>query len=151
MERKFLADAMLGSLARWLRVMGYDTHYQSFYTRERLGDLLSGGRMLLSRHRKTARHYPFSLLILPDRVGEQIRQMNAAGWLHPDRSRWFTRCLRCNVTLEKADPREAREFIPDHVFTHHSEGIRTCPSCNRYYWPGSHREKMLTQLEEWVG
>ena len=151
MERKFLADAMLGSLARWLRVMGHDTFYQISYTKEELGELLSVGRMLLSRHRKTIRRYPFSLLILSDHVGEQIRQIKAAGWIHPDRSRWFTRCSRCNVLLEKADPREARENIPDHVFAHHAEGIRTCPSCNRYYWPGSHREKMLTQLEEWVG
>lgn len=150
MEIRFLADAMLGSLARWLRVMGYDTHYRTSYTMEELGKLLSGGRMLLSRHRKTILYCPFSLLILSDHIGEQVRQIKAAGWLHPDRSRWFTRCLRCNVFLEVADPREARENIPDHVFSHNPEGVRTCPSCKRYYWPGSHREKMLTQLQEWL-
>ncbi|MBN1103986.1 MAG: hypothetical protein JXL84_11280 [Deltaproteobacteria bacterium] len=150
MEPKFLADAMLGSLARWLRVMGHDTLYQAFYTEENLEDLLSGGRMLLSRNRKTVRRHPFSLLILPDRAGEQVRQMQAAGCLHPDRSRWFTRCLRCNVRLEKADSDAARENTPEHVFTQHAEGIRICPSCKRYYWPGSHRERMITWLEEWI-
>jgi uncharacterized protein with PIN domain len=151
MERKFLADAMLGSLARWLRAMGLDKIYRNFYTEEMLDDLLSDGRMLLSRHRKTIRLHPFSLLILSDRAGDQIRQMKEAGWLHLDRSLWFSRCLRCNVPLERAESTFARESIPDHVFMHHGEEIRFCPSCKRCYWPGSHRERMLASLEKWLG
>ena len=149
MDIRFLADDMLGGLARWLRVMGCDTLYQSSYTREGLEKLLLEGRMLLSRHRKTIRRHPFSLFILSDHVGEQLRQMKEAGVLPADRSRWLIRCLRCNVTLEKADPRAARENIPDHVFTCHGDEIRLCPSCNRHYWPGSHRNRMLQQLDEW--
>jgi uncharacterized protein with PIN domain len=149
MDSRFLADSMLGGLATWLRVMGYDTLYRTSCTRDGLEEQLSGGRMLLSRRRKTLREHPFSLFILSGHVGEQLRQMREAGLLRPDRSRWLTRCLRCNVSLEKADPRAARENVPDHVFTCHGDEIRLCPTCNRFYWPGSHRERMLRQLEEW--
>ncbi|MBN1102596.1 MAG: hypothetical protein JXL84_04185 [Deltaproteobacteria bacterium] len=148
--RKFLADAMLGSLARWLRVMGYDTHYQSHYREQVLGELISEGRGLLSRHRKTVSRYPGSLLILSDRVHEQLLQVREAGLLHPgDSMGWFTRCLMCNEILEKAVPSEARENVPDHVFHEKEKEISFCPSCRRYYWPGSHRERMIGQLRGW--
>jgi uncharacterized protein with PIN domain len=146
---RFLADAMLGSLARWLRVMGYDTHYQSHYRGEVLGKLISEGRMLLSRHRKTVSRYPGSLLILSDHVHEQIFQVREAGLLHPGRSGWFTRCLVCNEILKKADPSDARENVPDHVFHEKAKEISFCPSCRRHYWSGSHKEKMAGQLREW--
>lgn len=148
-EIQFLADAMLGSLARWLRVLGHDTHYQRAYTTEALEKLVSGGRRLLSRHKKTVNRVPFSVLLLSEKVGEQILQLRDTGLLTLDRSRWFTRCLVCNVTLERPSVREATEAVPDHVSYLNIEAVRYCPSCGRYYWPGSHRERMILQLKVW--
>ncbi|MBW1768681.1 MAG: hypothetical protein JRJ65_16750 [Deltaproteobacteria bacterium] len=106
---KFLADSMLGRLAKWLRVMGYDTYYQS----------------------------------------EQLQEMKQGGNLTPDRSNWFSRCLICNVRLKEAEAEKARESVPEYVLYENLAGIRFCPSCSRYFWPGSHRERMIRQLEEW--
>ena len=47
---RFVADSMLGRLAKWLRIMGYDTHYQPFYKEGIMGTLMAEGRTLLSRH-----------------------------------------------------------------------------------------------------
>ncbi len=149
MEMKFLADTMLGSLARWLRVMGWDTHYQRYYPKGVLVQLLLEGRKLLSRHRKMVRLQPDGVLILSDHLHEQILQLKELGLLCSDRSLWFTRCLECNVLLEEAHPHEAKVHVPDHVFHQTVTGIRYCPSCKRYYWQGSHREKMTWQLREW--
>jgi uncharacterized protein with PIN domain len=147
---KFLADAMLGSLVRWLRVMGYDTHYQSHYREEVFGRLISEGRGLLSRNRKMVRRYPGSVLILSDHVHEQILQLREAGLLHADNSKgWFTRCLVCNEILREAEPLESRENVPDYIFHEKAGKICFCPSCKRHYWPGSHRERMAGQLREW--
>jgi uncharacterized protein with PIN domain len=149
MERRFLADAMLGSLAKWLRVLGCDAHYRSHYREGSLGVLLEEGRLLLSRNRKTVRLHAGSVLIRSDRVGEQLREMRSAGLTHSRQERWFTRCLRCNAPLEKVPPPESMREIPEYVFFERPDEISRCPSCGRYYWPGTHRERMMVQLREW--
>ncbi|MDY7038133.1 MAG: Mut7-C RNAse domain-containing protein [Thermodesulfobacteriota bacterium] len=146
----FLADSMLGKLAKWLRVMGYDTHYQSFYNEGVIEQLMHEGRRLLSRHRATIEQYPNSILILSDHVKEQLDEIRTWGGLKCGRSHWFSRCLICNVNLEEADAVKARENVPEHVFYESfADNIRFCPSCCRYYWPGSHRKMMIRQLGEW--
>jgi hypothetical protein len=149
MERRFLADAMLGSLAKWLRAMGYDTHYQSRYKAETIGELLQEERLLLSRNRRTVAGHAGSVLIRSERLGEQIHQMRSAGLIHSEKERWFTRCLLCNVPLEKAAHAESLRDIPEYVLYENPDEISRCPSCGRCFWPGTHREKMITQLREW--
>ena len=149
MDPRFVADVMLGRLAKWLRVMGYDTHYQSYCRDDGIKGLVQEGRKLLSRRRDTVRTYPHSLLIRSDRVGGQLQEMWQEGSLPLDRSKWFTRCLRCNVPLEKPAPEEGRENVPDYVLYESGAEIRSCPSCGRFFWAGSHRQRMIRQLEEW--
>ncbi len=149
MEVRFIADSMLGRLAKWLRIMGYDTHYQSFYKKGLIEMLVHGGGMLLSRHRATIKQYPNAVLILSDHVKDQLHEMKNGGSLTPDRSKWFTRCLICNVPLKEAEAEGARMNIPEYAFHKYTSEIRSCPSCGRYFWPGSHRGRIIRQLEEW--
>ena len=149
MEERFLADSMLGKLAKWLRIMGYDTHYQSYYGESVLQYFVLEGRVLLSRHRKTVQKYPNSQLILSDHVKDQLQEMRDRGRLTQGREWWFSRCLRCNAPLTKAKAEDARENVPEYVFFQDPIRIRFCPSCGRYFWLGSHRESMRRQLEEW--
>jgi uncharacterized protein with PIN domain len=148
-EVKFLADSMLGKLAKWLRILGYDTAYRSHYRPGFLDLIIKEDRHLLSRHKETADQYAGALLIHADRVGEQLNELKQLIPLAPDRSNWFSRCLICNVVLREAEVDEARENVPEYVFYQNTKEIRFCPSCGRYYWPGSHRKRMISQLEEW--
>ena len=149
MEVRFIADSMLGRLAKWLRVMGYDTHYQSFYGENAIGHLVHGGRRLLSRHRPTTDQYPNSVLIRSNHIKEQLHEMRDMDSFTHERSKWFTRCLICNVPLSMAGTEAARKNVPEYVFYQNIKGIHFCPSCGRYFWPGSHRKRMIRQLEEW--
>lgn len=149
MESKFVADSMLGKLAKWLRVMGYDTHYQTFYKMGELLEITSGGRRLLSRYRQSTTRDPDSMLVHSDHVKDQLKEIRSLGLLTPDRSKWFSRCLICNDPLRTAEAAEAREHVPEYVFHQTPSGIRVCPSCCRFFWPGSHKEKMMRQLEKW--
>jgi uncharacterized protein with PIN domain len=146
---KFLADTMLGRLAKWLRVLGYDTHYERYYPGGAIRDLLGEERRLLSRNRHLLACYPETLLIHANRVGDQLREVVTQTEMNPDRSTWFRRCLVCNELLEAADAEEARERIPEYVYYQGLSKIRACPSCGRCFWPGSHRERMIKQLSEW--
>lgn len=146
---KFVADSMLGKLAKWLRVLGYDTQYQSFYKPGAIDRLLQGDRYLLSRHRAMANQHNKTVLLHYDRVGEQLNELKDKLNLAPERSTWFSRCLVCNVPLEEAQPDEVRDNVPEYVFYNNITGVRSCPSCKRYYWGGSHKTRMVKQLAEW--
>jgi uncharacterized protein with PIN domain len=149
MEARFIADSTLGRLAKWLRVMGFDTVYQSFYRKDEITELVREGRIFLHRRQATVQHHSSSLLIRSDHLEGQLHEMEAMGAITPDRSRWFTRCLICNMLLEEADTTTVRQNVPEHVIYQSPPMIRFCPSCTRHFWPGSHRERMKRQLEEW--
>ena len=140
---------MLGKLAKWLRIMGYDTHYQSSYRIDTIDQLVREGRRFLSRHKETSDRYNNAVLLRSNHVGEQIVELKEAVHLAPDRSKWFSRCLICNVLIEETPPEKIRDNVPAYVFCQNPGGIRFCPSCGRYYWPGSHRKRMERQLAEW--
>lgn len=148
-KMKFVADSMLGKLAKWLRVLGYDTHYQSFYPPGVIVQFLENGRYLLTRHEGAEDLYRDVVLLRADRVGKQLDELKNKIKLTPERTSWFTRCLVCNAVLEKAHMNRARDSLPEYVFYSNMSGIRLCPSCGRYYWPGSHKTRMIMQLEEW--
>ena len=149
MEDRFATEAMLGKLAKWLRMMGYDVLYQRSNREEDLVRLMAGGRRLLSRRMEAQARHAGAILIRSDHVGEQLSELKSLGCLKPDRSRFFTRCLLCNVPLKQADPEAARSSLPDYVFQENLSGIRFCPECGRFFWPGTHRDRMLRQLVDW--
>ena len=149
MEVSFIADSMLGRLAKWLRVIGYDTFCQPSYKEGAIGEFVREGRKLLSRHRPTITRYSDSILIRSERVKDQLHEMKGLGHITSHRSKWFSRCLICNVPLEEASAIDAHENVPEYVLYQSTSGIRSCPSCGRYFWQGSHRERMIRHLEEW--
>jgi len=146
---KFVADAMLGKLAKWLRALGHDTHYQARYDCAALDSLVAGGRRLLTSDRKTAARYADALLVVSNHVKDQLNELKAILRLNPSSAKWFTRCLTCNTVLEKAGLDQARENVPEYVFYENAGLIRFCPTCERYFWPGTHRQKMEAQLINW--
>jgi len=149
-EWRFVADSMVGKLAKWLRVLGYDTHYQPHYSPEAIDAFVRDGRILLTRHKKRAEKLGSgAVLICGNQVNEQLMKLKGELHLEPARSTWFSRCLICNAILRQAREGVAGEKIPEYVFYQNMTNIRFCPSCGRHFWPGSHRTRMEAQLKEW--
>jgi uncharacterized protein with PIN domain len=144
----FVADKMLGKLARYLRIIGYDTFYQSSYPDQRLSELVKEGRILLTRNHATARQYSNSIFVDCDLVKDQLNVVDNAITLTRDRRDWFSRCLVCNSPLSKTEGETARQNVPDFVFFKYHERILFCPTCKRFYWPGTHRQRMLERLKD---
>lgn len=146
---RLLADAMLGALARWLRVLGVDTSYdpalddpalvERTLAEERI--LLTRDRRLVERRALAGRH----LLIDSEVVDEQLRQVIEVLGLTLAASDLFTRCLRCNTPLEPTDPEAARRHVPPFV-ARTQERFRRCPECDRNYWRGTHCRRMRRRL-----
>jgi uncharacterized protein with PIN domain len=146
---RFVADSMLGKLARYLRIMGYDTVYQETYTDQRLSDLVEEGRVLLTRSNARFSKYSDSIFIDRDLVRDQLQAVDRKIGLNRDQNKWFTRCSVCNAMLSEVDREVARQHVPDFVLLSYPQKVRFCPRCERFYWPGTHRERMLARLKNW--
>jgi uncharacterized protein len=146
---KFVADTMLGRLAKWLRVLGYDTHYQSHYNPEQLEHLVRADRRLITRDKKKRSLDTRAVLLHHDTVGEQLVELMSLLRLETDPAGCFLRCLRCNAFLETVPEATAGERVPEYVFYENRGQIKVCRKCGRYFWPGSHRERMVKQLDAW--
>ncbi|MCS7178265.1 MAG: Mut7-C RNAse domain-containing protein [Anaerolineae bacterium] len=142
---RLLADGMLGRLARWLRLLGYDTAYENHADDLELARRARAeGRILLTRDRAlAARRGLRSLLIESEHVQEQVRQVVET--LGPPPHPALSRCSLCNVPLEPATPRQVADRVPPYVLqTQRRFGV--CPACRRVYWAGTHLQHMRRYL-----
>ncbi len=144
---RFLADAMLGRLARWLRVLGWDTAYDSAIHDPALVDWAQAeDRVLLTRDRPLLVELRpgRALLIAAEKPLDQLRQVVADVGLTPP-VELFTRCLVCNTQLRPITEAECRSLIPPGARDLPGP-MRRCPACGRTYWPGSHARRMRAAL-----
>lgn len=149
---RFFADAMLGSLARWLRTLGCDVEYERHISDCALIQrVLSEGRVVLTRDtlladRRALRGRCF--FVKGGGLGEQLRQvvenfdLKGAGVL--------TRCLRCGNVLVEVERASVKGLVPEYVLMT-QEKFSRCPACKRVYWAGTHRDKMLNELSRLLG
>ena len=143
---RFLADAMLGRLATWLRILGYDAEYFRGDDEELLRLAWQDGRILLTRDSVLLRRrrLPPHLFIQCDRVQDQLREVLAALALRPPAAPG-QRCVRCNVALEPRTKSEVRDSVPEFVWAT-QDAFWACPRCRRIYWPGTHRRHMAEAI-----
>ena len=136
---------MLGTLAKWLRILGYDTVFDPALDDHQLVRMARAeNRILLTRDRELARRRGVRLLLVgSEDLDEQIRQVLSDLELAPDRS--FSRCPVCNEALESLDPAVAEAQVPAYVVQTHQD-FRRCPACRRVYWRGSHWQQMDQKL-----
>ncbi|MFQ5873692.1 MAG: Mut7-C RNAse domain-containing protein [Dehalococcoidia bacterium] len=153
---RFVVDANVGRLAKWLRALGYDTIFDKDIdddTLIRIG--LSQGRVLLTRdtrileRRVVTTGQLTAILVQDDDVFGQLKQV--VGTLNLDsRNQRFSLCLVCNEPLIPVPKEEVHGEVPPYVFKTQSTFCR-CPSCRKVYWQGTHWERMKAQLEKVQG
>ncbi|WP_341503927.1 Mut7-C RNAse domain-containing protein [Gallaecimonas sp. GXIMD4217] len=144
---RFLADAMLGRLARWLRVLDYDTLYHPEKPDPELVAIADREeRWLLTRDRALVNELrPHrSLLIQSQKPLQQLREVIDACQL-PRPDALFRRCLLCNGRLRAASAEEIDRLAPLSSRQYGDE-LLYCPGCHRLYWPGSHTRRMARAL-----
>jgi uncharacterized protein with PIN domain len=131
---------MLGTLAKWLRILGFDTCFDPDLDDHQLVRLARAeSRVLLTRDRELARRRGVQTLLVTSQVlAEQIRQVLADLELEPEGT---TRCPICNEPLVPLDRESARARVPAYVAETH-DSFTTCPACQRVYWRGSHWQQM---------
>jgi len=139
---KFVADVMLGRLARFLRFRGYDVEYDRRSTDEELL-LKSRRRIVLTKDRPLASRIKNGRVYLVQATGaknqftEILREFPQSLPL----SLRAIRCLVCNTKIRQIAKRKVRHLVPPFIFRRFS-AFYFCPDCRRIYWPGTHYERM---------
>ena len=142
---------MLGKLARWLRVLGYDTVYEKIVPDEQLiARALRHNRWVLTRDGCLARRnilHGRHTLITSDHLDGQLRQLRDELHLslEPSTQRPY-RCVRCNALLVRISQEAARPLVPPFVAAQYRNFTR-CPDCGAVYWPGTHWDTLINRLD----
>ena len=150
---KFAADCMLGTLAKWLIILGHDVVYYSRIedhelvriAREERRTILTCDRRLVLR--RDAKNH---ILIESQDLREQIGQVLKRSRLRIRRERLFRRCLRCNRRTRPVAKASVRAEVPPYVYRTQRRFSR-CPGCRRVFWRATHVSRMLEDLQERLG
>ena len=145
---RFLADAMLGRLARWLRLLGFDTAYAERLTDgELVRRAIEEERWILTRDRSLPQEWRVSGVHvlgaeeLLEQLRDVVRTFRLSGRVRP-----FSRCGECNALLVPAPRAEVAAELPPRVLAAQHE-FRRCPGCGRIYWRGSHAARMKAMID----
>lgn len=146
---RLLVDAMLGRLAKWLRLLGYDAEYWRDGPDEALmAHAQAEGRLIVTRDTGLAgRRGVRALLIHAEELEGQLAEARAALGGSPQP---FTRCGECNGPLLPLAHADARGLVPPYVW-HTQHEFRRCERCGHVYWKGSHWPALNARLENHIG
>lgn len=144
---RFVVDAMFGTLAKWLRVLGFDTVFaKDLEDEEIIAIAEQEERVLITRDKDLARKAGTALFLNSDVLNDQLKQVLEK---YPaDGSRLLTRCLLCNTILTPVEKAEVKD-VPKGVLER-EEKFWKCPECEKYYWPATHYENMAERAGELI-
>ena len=152
---KFIVDNNVGKLAKWLRVMGYDTLFFNGSSDSRMIAIaLAEDRVILTRDTQIMRRRVVTsgqlkaILIQTDEPERQMRQVIDS--LNLDcQFRPFTICLECNQPLVPRTREQVKDLVPPYVFRTQVQYVE-CPTCHRIYWRGTHWQAMTGKLSKFT-
>jgi len=148
---ELLADAMLGKLARWLRLLGYDVRYMQDDDAAIAYAARAEGRILLTRdHQLSERCGLHTVLVESDHLTDQLAQVvEAVGRLPAGTPQ---RCMACNAALVAISVETARSGVPAYVVETLGSSsdlpFHQCPDCGKIYWKGTHWQGIEDKLDE---
>lgn len=146
---KFIVDCMLGKLAKWLKILGFDALYFSKIEDDELLDIAQKqGRILLTRDTgliEKAKNVE-TLFLESEEWRDQVRQVLEVFDLW-EQANPHTRCIECNVRLKSLAKKNAKNLVTPFVYKH-ADSFALCPDCGRVFWRGTHFRDMEFKIEE---
>ncbi len=144
---KFAVDIMLGTLAKWLRIIGCDTLFHSHWREADLIRLIEDeGRCVLTRNLSLVRKAATEscLFVNSQKLKEQFAQVVRHYNLDVE-TNLFSICTVCNAQVQPIAKDKVKELVPAYIFEHHDIFLQ-CPLCGRIYWQGSH----MSNVKRWI-
>ena len=148
MNYSFAADRTLGKLAKWLRLLGFDTVFESGCSGKRFYENIEPDRILLTRIGILRKQLAESRLIFikaNDLIGQLVQTIDVLAITINDISP-FSRCIVCNLAIIDVDKENVFGLVPDYIWENH-DNFSMCRHCERFYWAGSHGERSREMIE----
>lgn len=145
---KFILDVHLGKLARYLRMLGFDTLYRNDFEDDEIIQLaLKDKRIILTRDLGILKNGSVShgFFIRSDRPSRQITEVISRFDLQ-NCPRRPCRCIGCNGEIQLADKDNVMDLILENTRKYFNEFYR-CNSCGKIYWEGSHFKKIKEKVD----
>lgn len=143
-EARFVVDGHLGKLARYLRLLGFDSVYNVDWVDSHLVEISTQqDRILLTRdvellmHGALTRGYFVRAIDPMAQVIEVGHRYGLASSINP-----FTRCMACNGELCSVEKRDVIDRLQPETRRHYDEFFQ-CADCARVYWRGSHYRRLM--------
>jgi hypothetical protein len=140
---RFLCDQTLGRLAKWLRILGFDTEFMPHLDKDVMKQAIQDGRIVLTR-KGTLSQKKGMVFISHDHVQDQIQELTAVLDLKV-MHKPFIRCSSCNTLLIDIPRDEVKGHVPDYVYATHDIFVG-CPLCSRIFWKGTHIYHMYDMI-----
>lgn len=148
-DPKFIADVMLGRLARWMRFLGFDTLYYTNIGDSRLIRVArEQDRFILTRDTRLIKIKGVDnyLLIKANDPFEQLLEVTET--LKLKQFNPLSRCVKCNGLLTRIlNKSKIKDSIPEYVFLNFNIFLK-CSDCGKIYWEGTHPKKFREKLSE---
>jgi uncharacterized protein with PIN domain len=142
-ETKFILDVHLGKLAKYLRMLGFDTLYRNDNDDPEIIRIsLAEHRIILTRDIgllkvKTVTHAYFLRSQDPkEQLSEVLKYFNLVSTIDP-----FNRCIKCNGHLEPVEKEKIINQLEPLTIKYFNTFYK-CNNCQCIFWEGSHYEHM---------
>ncbi len=149
---KFIADIMVGKLARYLRMAGYDVLYENTASDDHIVKVAEKtGRVVLTRDTLMLERKEFKngtikyLCIEDDNLKNQLKQVKTELKIPLEPN--LIRCIECNQKLLKVKKEDVKDRVPPYVFKT-QKNFMYCKKCDKYYWRGTHYQNIKKIFQE---
>jgi uncharacterized protein with PIN domain len=140
---RFVLDVNLGKLAKFMRLLGFDSLYHNDYQDKEVVNIAAAEqRIVLTRDRRLlyakriSHGYWLRAVDVENQVDEVLRRFDLY-----DSIQAFARCLVCNGVLEPVNKADIQDRLEPKTRLYY-EVFYQCADCRRIYWEGSHIENM---------
>jgi hypothetical protein len=148
---KALCDQMLGTLAKWLRLFGFDTFYvnSEMEDEELLQVAKKEDRVIITRDKQLiARGKKEKLSVIEVNTTDLDEQLTLVlKNVDIDQKAILSRCSVCNTILDEIEKSEVKNNVPKKIFDNY-EKFWFCSKCDKVYCMGSHYERILNKIEK---
>ena len=145
----FIVDCMLGKLAKWLKILGFDTlYFNKIEDDDFLVHAQKEKRVILTRDTGIIERSGDlkNFFIESEDWKEQVKQVLDTFELW-DEVQPNSRCIECNTALKNLSKSKAKNLVVPFVYEH-AESFALCPSCGRVFWQGTHFQDMEYKIDE---